>query len=209
VCCAANDLSGDPVETLGRGSRSAVLSRHGVAMGDGWIEPPENLSLGGAATASAAAFNSNMGSVSMSVGPVVSFLMAALNLRLGLWVPNPCRSKAWTPRRFPGLLFFYEMFAHTVADESSPEIHLSDGGHFENLALYELVRRHCRYIIVSDCGEDPAVAFDDFGNAARRIREDFGVDIDVDLSALRPENHRSRQHVRTSTRASCCTSSRP
>ena len=88
------------------------------------------------------------------------------------------------------------LFALTFADETSPEIHLSDGGHFENLALYELVRRHCRYIIVSDCGEDPAVAFEDFGNAARRIREDFGVDIDVDLGALRPDpDRRSRQHV--------------
>jgi hypothetical protein len=87
------------------------------------------------------------------------------------------------------------MFALTLADGSTADVHLSDGGHFENLALYELVRRHCRYIVVSDCGEDPAVAFDDFGNAARRIREDFGVDIDVDLSALRAENRRSRQHV--------------
>ncbi len=52
--------------------------------------------------------------------------------------------------------------------------------------LYELVRRHCRYIIVSDCGADPQVAFDDFGNAARRIREDFGIEIDIDLSPLRP-----------------------
>jgi hypothetical protein len=73
---------------------------------------------------------------------------------------------------------------------------LSDGAHFENLALYELVRRHCRYIIVSDCGADPEVAFDDFGNAMRRIREDFGVEIDIDLSPLKPNAARlSKQHV--------------
>ena len=54
-------------------------------------------------------------------------------------------------------------------------LHLSDGGHFENLALYELVRRHCRYVIVSDCGADADVAFDDLANAIRRIREDFGI----------------------------------
>ena len=42
-------------------------------------------------------------------------------------------------------------------------VHLSDGGHFENLALYELIRRHCRYIIVSDAGEDQELAFTDLG----------------------------------------------
>ena len=75
-------------------------------------------------------------------------------------------------------------------------VHLSDGAHFENLALYELVRRHCRYIIVSDCGADPEVTFEDFGNAVRRIREDFGVEIDIDLSPLMPDEARiSKQHV--------------
>ncbi len=195
VCCAANDLSGDPIETLGRGARSATLSHHGIAMADGWAPPGKWLTLGGAVTASAAAFNSNMGAVSMSVGPVVAFLMAALNLRLGLWVPNPRRPPRARMRLLPGALFFREMFSLTTADSDAPEIHLSDGAHFENLALYELVRRHCRYIVVSDCGEDPAVAFDDFGNAARRVREDFGVHIDVDLSALKPADRRSRQHV--------------
>ncbi len=196
VCCAANDLHADPIGTLGRGARSAVLSRHGIALADGWEPPPTWVTLGGAVTASAAAFNSNMGGVSMSVGPVVSFLMATLNLRLGLWVPNPRGPARTRMRVLPGVLFFREMFALTLADDQEPEIHLSDGGHFENLALYELVRRHCRYIVVSDCGEDPNVAFEDFGNAARRIREDFGVDIDVDLGALRPSpERRSRQHA--------------
>jgi len=195
VCCAANDLSGDPIASLGRGARSATLSRHGVTV-SGRSASPDDLTLGAAVTASAAAFNSNMGSVSMSVGPMVSFVMAALNLRLGLWVPNPRRPKPCGQRLLPGVLFFREMLALTVADNRSPEIHLSDGGHFDNLALYELVRRHCRYIIVSDCGADASVAFDDFGNAARRIREDFGVDIDIDLGPLRPDaERRSRQHA--------------
>ena len=76
VCCAANDLSGDPIETLGRGARSRDAVANGVAMGNGALRPVA-LTLGGAITASAAAFNSNMGSVSMSVGPVVAFLMSA------------------------------------------------------------------------------------------------------------------------------------
>ncbi len=201
VCCAANDLDGDPITTLSRGARSAVLSRHGVSLGRRFA--PTDTSLAAAMTASAAAFNPSMGSVSMRVGPAVGFLMCALNLRLGLWVPNPEHPSGGTPpreRSLPGLLFYKEMFGLIDASAASPEIHLSDGGHFDNLALYELVRRHCRYIIVSDCGQDLEVAFDDFGNAARRIREDFGIDLDVDLDPLRiGPNGTSRQHVAVGT----------
>jgi GNAT superfamily N-acetyltransferase len=87
--------------------------------------------------------------------------------------------------------------AEPLPEPTSNYVHLSDGAHFENLALYELVRRHCRYIIVSDCGSDSRVVFDDFGNAMRRIREDFGVEIEIDLAPLRPdaETGVSRQHM--------------
>ncbi len=214
VCCAANDIGGDHLENLSRGSRSAVLSRFGFAIGNHchtWKkeEREGKLSLGLAAaiTASAAAFNSNMGSLSMQLGAGVTFLCTALNLRLGLWLPYPLTDIDGAPRFFPGLLYLEEMFGMTYSGLYPPGadgkrkpvakyVHLSDGGHFENLALYELVRRHCRYIIVSDCGADPQVAFDDFGNAVRRIREDFGVEIDIDLSPLKPNPARlSKQHV--------------
>lgn len=207
VCCAVNDLSGDRVETLSRGARSATLSRHGLAVAGCWAPRPA-VTLASALTASAAAFNSNMGSVSTRLGPVVSFLMSALNLRLGLWDRHPAAAVAEF-RRWPGVLLFREMFGLTSAKSQTAhgtdselsvwdrDVHLSDGGHFDNLGLYELVRRHCRYVIVSDCGADPSVAFDDLGNAIRRIREDFGVDIQIDIDPLRPagESGYSEQHV--------------
>jgi GNAT superfamily N-acetyltransferase len=214
VCCAANDLGGDHLENLSRGSRSAVLSKFGFAIGNYWKtwekEPDkETLSLASAITASAAAFNSNMGSLSMTLGAGVTFLCTALNLRLGLWLPHPLSARFGAPRIAPGCLFFKEMFGVTkcglrpmAANPApvAPYVHLSDGAHFENLALYELVRRHCRYIIVSDCGADPEVTFDDFGNAVRRIREDFGVEIEIDLSPLKPDEARiSKQHVAVGT----------
>ncbi len=202
ICCAANDVSGDTLPTLSRGARSAVLSCIGFSMGDCW-QTRTNVTLGSALTASAAAFNSNMGSLSMSLGSAVTFLMTALNLRLGLWTPNPAGDRfPWS--FIPGAFFFLEMFGLTDAGMRSGSsrrlrsrhVHLSDGAHFENLALYELIRRHCRYIIVSDCGCDPEAAFDDLGNALRRIREDFGVEIELDLAPLRPDTDgRSRQHM--------------
>jgi hypothetical protein len=219
VCCTANDIGGDQLGNLSRGARSAVLSKLGFAIGDHWkkweTEPDvETLGLGSAITASAAAFNSNMGSLSMTLGAGVTFLCTALNLRLGLWLGHPLSKKIGAPTWTPGRLFFMEMFGLTNSglrppppesprDPVAEYVHLSDGGHFENLALYELVRRHCRYIIVSDCGADPDVAFDDFGNAVRRIREDFGVEIDIDLSPLKPSvadaDRFSKQHVAVGT----------
>jgi hypothetical protein len=121
----------------------------------------------------------------MELGPAVTFLMAALNLRLGLWLPHPSKFAHKRYRLFPGIWFYREMLGQSKANGN--HVHLSDGGHFENMALYELVRRHCRYIIASDCGADAEVAFDDLGNVVRRVREDFGVEIDIDLSPLRPD----------------------
>ncbi|MEW5978363.1 MAG: hypothetical protein AB1898_21410 [Acidobacteriota bacterium] len=185
ICCAANELSSDPLPTLARGARSAVLSQHGLSIGDRWISHDrlEGITLSAALTASAAAFNPNMGSLSMRLGKAVTFLTAALNLRLGLWV----REKRDRLQEWPGLFFFREMFGLTEIRLSHPvRVHLSDGAHFENLALYELIRRHCRYILLSDCGADPQVAFDDFANAQRRVREDFGVELEIDLRPLQP-----------------------
>lgn len=194
VCCAANDLGGNQLANLSRGARSATLSPFGFTLGDRyepWDATRPTPTLATAMTASAAAFNSNMGSLSMELGGSATFLMAMLNLRLGYWFHfNPKR------RFFPGIDLLDEMFGQTRSDEQAEAVHLSDGGHFEDLALYELLRRRCKYIIVSDCGADPEVVFDDVGNALRRAREDFGVEVEIDLGVLKPnENHSSRQHV--------------
>ena len=94
VCCAANDLSGDPVETLARGSRSAVLSKHGFCDRD---------ALGANRRAAARVARlprrrrrstRTWASISMEVGPAVAFLMTALNLRLGLWLRHPAAAEA-------------------------------------------------------------------------------------------------------------------
>jgi len=202
VCCAANQASGDPLLTLHRGARSAVLSRHGVSVGNDWIEddPDHPVRLSSAMTASAAAFNSLMGEFNVTLGHAVPFLMSALNLRLGLWVRNPAVGDSkWSRlyRWLPGAFFVREMLGLAGCDKNcGPYIHLSDGGHFENLALYELIRRHCRYIIVTDAAEDRDFTFADFGRAVRRVREDFGVEIEIDLTRLRSnEKGLSSQHL--------------
>ncbi len=68
--------------------------------------------------------------------------------------------------------FLYEIFGLT--NDTRPFVYLSDGGHFENLGLYEMVRRRCRFIVVSDAGCDPDFVFEDLGNAVRKIAIDLG-----------------------------------
>jgi hypothetical protein len=59
--------------------------------------------------------------------------------------------------------------------EERPYLQISDGGHFDNLALYELVRRKCKVILVLDGAADPGFAFGDLQVVERRIAADFGA----------------------------------
>jgi hypothetical protein len=56
--------------------------------------------------------------------------------------------------------------------------YLSDGGHFENTACYELIRRRLPLIVVLDDGADPAYEFEDLANLVRKVRIDFGAEVE-------------------------------
>lgn len=81
---------------------------------------------------------------------------------------------------------FTEMLGRGL-DERRWHVHLSDGGHFENLGLYELIRRRCRFILVSDAGADLHWNFADLERAVERARVDFGAHIEIDITPLLPE----------------------
>ena len=73
-----------------------------------------------------------------------------------------------------------------MTNEDRPFVNLSDGGHFDNLGLYELIRRRCRYIIVVDAECDPTYSFSALAQAIRMARIDFDVSIKIDVEALAP-----------------------
>ena len=140
----------------------------------------------------------------------VAIVMSLLNLRLACWLPNPrARKKAadgqgqtrvptlWdhgmqVVPRIPSPVRRILRAGHddhtnqrTGSDgpprhEHGEFVELSDGGHFENLGLYELIRRRVDVIIVADVGCDPRFAFADLGNAIERCRVDFGVTIEFE-----------------------------
>jgi hypothetical protein len=117
--------------------------------------------------------------------PAMAFLLTVFNVRLGWWLGNPRHRRTWF-RMGPLVGVFAllsELFGHT--DEESRYVYLSDGGHFDNLALYELVRRRCRFILATDAGADPEFSFADLGNSIRKCCTDFGVEIDLKPGKIR------------------------
>lgn len=136
----------------------------------------QGISLGTAMAISGAAANPNMG---YNSAPSVTLLFALFNIRLGWWLGNPGPQGKHTWRlsgpRQAILPWLQEAFGLTTSDRAY--INLSDGGHFENLGLYEMVRRRCRLIVLSDAGCDPDFTFADLGNAVRKIQIDLGVSL--------------------------------
>ena len=141
--------------------------------------------LGQAMSVSGAAASPNMG---YHTSPVTAFLLTVFNVRLGWWFPNPGKRSANTPTPWFSLRYlFAELFGG--ANDTSRFVMISDGGHFENLGAYELIRRRCGLVIVSDAECDPQMAFSGLGTLIRMCEVDFGVTIRVDeVRDIRPSS---------------------
>lgn len=138
----------------------------------------EGISLGTAITISGAAASPNMGYHS---SPLLGFVMMFFNVRLGWWLGNPgVYGQRTYEHAFPRPSI-KPMLAETfgLTDDTSQYVYLSDGGHFDNLGLLEMIVRRCHFIVVSDAGADSACSFEDFANAMRKVRIDLGVPITI------------------------------
>ncbi len=151
-----------------------------------------SISLGTAMAISGSALAPNMGYHS---SPAVTALLTFFNVRLGAWLGNP-RMSNWQDREptHSLRLLFTELFGQT--NRLSDWVYLSDGGHFDNLGLYELVRRRVRFIVVCDADADPDYEFESLGSVVRKCRSDFGVPIEIDVTPIKPQaaNGRSKWH---------------
>ncbi len=145
------------------------------------------MNLATALTISGAAVNPNTG---VTRSRPLAAVMTLFNARLGYWTRNPAHPPKYSLIRSRPLWHTYvlrEMLGLHM-DEKSKHVHLSDGGHFENLALYELVRRKCRCIVVCDAVADPAWSFVELVNVIEKVRVDFGASIEIDTRPLRPQD---------------------
>lgn len=146
------------------------VSGHGN--GDGYGGEGGAPFIGTAMAASGAAISPNWG---YHTKPAIAALLAIFNIRIGWWTGNT-RSDEGSKRYAPKAGYFLkELFGATGQDGDF--VYLSDGGHFENLGIYELVRRRVRFIIACDADADPKYGFGDLANAVEKCRVDFGVQI--------------------------------
>ena len=143
-----------------------------------------SITLGTAMTISGAAASPQMGQFT---SPAMAFLLALFNARLGVWLGNPAAAgrntwRARDPRaRIAPIL--REMLGWTT--DTNPYVFLSDGSHFDNLGLWEMVLRRVRHIVIVDSGCDLEYQLEDLATAVRRARVDHGAEITFDTLAMK------------------------
>lgn len=150
---------------------------------------PEPLGLGQWTGISGAAFSTGLGART-SLG--LSLLAGIANVRLGYWwdsgvdprdrrpgasIPVANRVGAFLTRAFPVQMYLLDEFTARFHGPARQHWYLSDGGHFENMACYELIRRRVPFIIVCDNGADTEYDFEDLANLVRKARSDFNAEI--------------------------------
>jgi hypothetical protein len=138
------------------------------------------VSLGSAMATSGAAVSPNMGQASTAAR---AFVLTLFNFRIGRWSANPMQGgyKNAGPT-FGVACLIQELLG--FSDEKRKYVYLSDGGHFDNTGVYELVRRKCKTIIAVDAGGDYDRSYEDLAELVRKCRVDLGTDIRIDLSKL-------------------------
>ncbi len=200
VCASANTVD-EGVAAAGRRAVTFTFSASEVGGPElGYVPTEEYLerlsprrqrdvTVASAVAISGAAVSPAMGKASL--GPV-GRLLAALNVRLGVWLPNPCwvlamaQGQRWTGR--PGWPYFFrELLGQFRIDHRY--VYVSDGGHWENLGLVELMRRGCTRIYCISAAGDGTTSFATIGEALALAREELGVEVDIELEYLRaPED---------------------
>lgn len=162
-----------------------------------------NLTVGRAVTISGAAVDPNMTNF---YSPQFTAFLTIMNARLGWWIQNPRNADpkapawGWWDRMiawwkdekwgrwdaippFGSWNYVKELLGYTDAAQSN--VHLSDGGHYENTGAYELIRRRCRFVLIVDAAENPDNTSENLANLVRLVRSDFGIRILIDTGPLK------------------------
>jgi hypothetical protein len=149
--------------------------------------PCDDLSLAQWTAISGAALSTGMGSQS-SIG--ASLLAGYFNLRLGYWWDaggwlkdgNRKTVLSWLATLFawlfPAQSYLLNEYIDRFYGPAKDLWNISDGGHFENMGAYELIRRKVPIIYVVDAEADPDYVFGGLGNLVRKARVDFGAEIE-------------------------------
>jgi hypothetical protein len=195
--------SGYDISWTASRSTQNKLRFNGFVKTDTYAYPKPGIHLSTVAAISGAAVSPNQGYHS---NPAIAFLLTVFNVRLGWWLANPRKlteggrlirkdrdlfddSPAGGAGKYPGAapaisLVYLASELLGLADDTRRYVYLSDGGHFDNMGLYELVRRRCRFIVIGDAEQDSELKFEGIGMAIRKCRIDFGAEIALDVRSL-------------------------
>jgi hypothetical protein len=111
---------------------------------------------------------------------------------MGYWVPNPELARdvkgfrRLLMKRGPGPSYLIREALGRMSLDAN-HIYISDGGHIENLGVYELIRRRCKFIISVDAEQDDDIQCPSLLEILRFVRVDLGLELDIDIKALRPD----------------------
>ena len=161
-----------------------------------------DITLSAAVAISGAAVAPSMGKMTR---PLLRFLLALTNVRLGVWLPNPANMPGTangSRTRVPAnprqhRMLFEVMGRHRIR---SKFLYVTDGGHVENLGLYELLRRRCSRIICLDAAGGSTSTFSTLGEAISLARTQLGARVDLDPTAMAEvADRRNRRNHATGT----------
>jgi|GEM_PF-1072368 len=189
----ADDLRGRNADFFFFGSRYTGGPRTGYCKTELLEKQDPHINLGTAMAISAAAAAPNMGTYTMKG---LRTVLTLLNIRLGYWMTNPdrildqsqfidadSRVRRTLEQASLGPLNLLNEFRGKL-DEEGPSVNLSDGGHIENMGIYELLRRRCKYIISVEGASDPDGKFASFLQLIRYARIDMGIEILINLDGI-------------------------
>jgi hypothetical protein len=142
--------------------------------------------VGTAMAISGAAVSTHMGLGSI---PSLRSILTLLNVRLGYWIrrPNRAGERALPRSPHPGFACVLREMTGLGMTQDRRWLNLSDGGHIENLGVYELLRRRCKFVVAVDGEADPTHGFHGLLTLVRHAQIDLGVAIELDLRDLRPD----------------------
>ncbi|MBA2312086.1 MAG: hypothetical protein H0V97_04700 [Actinobacteria bacterium] len=217
VCCAAANISDEARTAPGRNAVTFTFEPDRVGGPEvGYIPTrhyeqvlgksrSEDITLPAAVAISGAALSPSMGHMTKRS---LTFLLALVNARLGVWLPNPRLAaerhlreavatassedpdagdfevKVWRRPKPRFTWLWREMRGRNSGDGRF--LYVTDGGHWENLGLVELLRRGCTKIYCFDAAGDQEETFFTIGEAIALARSELGVEIDLKPELIRP-----------------------
>ncbi|KAA9166375.1 hypothetical protein FPZ12_002090 [Amycolatopsis acidicola] len=199
IFAAAANLTGEGRTPPGLNCVSYTMSADWVGGPDvGWVRTgrlesvvpkrfQRDLTVQGAVAISGAAFASAMGRSARWF----QVLLAVSGARLGAWLPNPGfvlsapperDDTCWAYPRMPSARRLPYLWREVLGLHAHSDrlLHVTDGGHYDNLGLVELLRRRCKVIYSVDASVDEPPTAVTLAQALALAQQELGVRVELD-----------------------------